>query len=225
MQLCLLCAGGAEQRISYHMLVVIPGILSLFDLVVSIHAGVPETSWWGTGSDIFCVRLHAWPSLGDCSLFFFLFCSSNWLPPETLKPPDRILNAEKSKSAALSCKYLSSLFTFNWFLYLSSPPFSLLLTWQMLTAPPSQGLHTWLNKSPWCVNAGPAYTLITILHHPFGIFYTNSPQISWLVCVSAFYRPDFVLPCCQRGCFFFFSFFAAELIMLLHLLLTVSFLC
>lgn len=167
--------------------------------------------------------LFGCPITGCPSLMFlFGFFFFIWLLLETLKQHDTVLKAERPKSAALLCKYLSSLFIFKWLFYLSSPPFIPILTWQMLSAPPSQGLTTWLNKSPPVVEMLDLHTLHCLFASPPSEYFTEICPI-WLVCISAFYRPTFVLPCCQWGCrlVLFFS----ELILLFRLLLCVSFLC
>lgn len=93
MQLCSLCA---EQRISYHMLAVVSGILSPRLIWLSVFM---QASFWNLLMRdwvrlLLCpIALLAVPH--DISSRFF----SDEIPTQTLKQHDRALNAETPKSA------------------------------------------------------------------------------------------------------------------------------
>lgn len=159
---------------------------SPFDLVVSIHAGVllklADEGLGATSAVSDCITCClSWHFL---SVFFW---RNTYTDAKTTWQSTKCRNTQV---CSLPYKYLSSLFIFNWLLYRSSPPFCLLLTWQMLPAPPSQGLNTWLDKSPRCVNAGPRYTLIALMHHAFlPKFYPNLSKIPGLSVYLVFTDP------------------------------------
>lgn len=191
------------------MLAVVSGILSprLIWLSVFMQASLWNLLMRDWERLLVCpIALLAVPRWRFLSVFFKLTTFRD------IKTTWQSTKCRNTQVCSLPCKYLSSLFIFNWLLYRSSPPFCLLLTWQMLPAPPSQGLNTWLDKSPRCVNVGPGYILIVLMHRAFGIFYPNLSKIPGLSVYLVFTDPILFFNV-VRDVFFFI----AELIMLLHL--------